>query len=106
MKTEKNLIKINGKVYPLWSQFVNDKSKWIGGILQDFGDSMNTENLTTKITDIELEKNGEDSAFFSVVGEDFACGFDVQYGGVTAGEEGYITFSGYGGHGWRIKGKE
>jgi hypothetical protein len=37
-----------------------------------------------------------------LVGQDFACGFDVKYGGVTGGDPGWITFSGYGGHTWRI----
>ncbi len=106
-----NPININGKFYPLWSQFVNGKSKWIGGILQDFGDSMDRaisgiDSMETKIVDITLTENGDDSAAFSVVGEDFTCMFDVGYGGIIAGEKGYITFSGYGGFEFRIKEKE
>ena len=31
---------INGREYPLWEQFVEKQSKWIGGTLQDFGDLM------------------------------------------------------------------
>ena len=27
---------INGKTYPLWSQFVDKKDEWIGGILEDY----------------------------------------------------------------------
>lgn len=91
---------INGKYYPLWSQFVEKKNKFIGGILEDLDMGMSQK---TEITDITLEANGEDSAFFSVEGKDFGCGFDVSVGGITAGEKGRLTFSGYGGHTWRIK---
>lgn len=57
----------------------------------------------TKITDITLSPNGKDSAFFEVKGKDFGCGFDVHHGGIIPGEEGWLTFSGYGGHTFRIK---
>ena len=110
------MIKVNGKEYPLWSQFVEGKEKWIGGSLEDFRDSMDRafgmldderlEDVLTEIVDIELIPNGDDSAVFQVVGKNFSCGFDVQHGGVTAGEDGWITFSGYGGHKWRIKEKK
>ena len=63
------------------------------------------ESPTTKIIDITLEPNGKDSAFFSVIGENYACGFDVEVGGIIGGKEGWLTFSGYGGHKWRIKKK-
>jgi len=103
---------INGKHYPLWQQFIDKKEEWIGGLLQDFGDSMDRQlfpeaenGITTEITDIRLEPNGEDSAFIFIDGEDFDCGFDVEHGGIIAGDEGWITFSGYGGHKWRIKQK-
>ena len=98
---------INGKEYPLWSQFVEGKEKFIDGVLEDFGDSidiaMGYKGGTTIIKDIMLEPNGDDSAMFNVIGEDFSCGFNVQHGGITDGEKGWITFSGYGGYKWRIK---
>ena len=104
------MIKINGKRYPLWSQFVEQKGKWIGGVLQDFGDSMDKAlglangAMETIITDITLEPNGDDSAFFSVKGEKFGCGFDVGHGRIgDCQEKPWLTFSGYGGHKWRIK---
>ena len=103
---------INGKYYPFWQQFVDKKEMWIGELLQDFGDSMDrslfpdvANGATTTIIDIDLKPNGEDSAYFEVIGKDFSCGSDVQYNGIIAGEEGWITFSGYGGHKWRIKSK-
>lgn len=105
------MITINGKSYPLWSQFVERKGEWIGGTLEDFGDSMDrrlgAKPAATEITDITLKANG-DSAFFSVDGEDFGCGFDVQYGGVSCSpqEPGWVGFSGYMGHSWRIKQRE
>ena len=102
---------VNGKEYPLWSQFVEKQDEWIGGILHEEGDSMDKamglEPMTTAITGIELKANGEDSAFFEVIGEDFSCGFDVRHGGIGGRqEEGWLTFSGYMGHMWRIKKKE
>jgi hypothetical protein len=108
---ENNMIEVNGREYPLWSQFVERKEEWIGGRLEDFGDSFDNlvgmaKAMPTEITDIILKPNGETSAMFSVEGKDFSCGFDVHSGGVVAGAEGWITFSGYGGHVWRIKQKE
>ena len=101
---------INGKVYPLWSQFVEKKEEWIGGLLEDKGDSMDravgVESARTKIVDVQLNPNGEDSAFFEIIGKDFSCGFSTEFGGVVGGEEGWITLSGYGGHSFRIKPRE
>ncbi len=106
---------VNGKVYNLWNQFVDRKAEWIGSILEDPGDAMDAAlglseggPSRTTITDITLEPNGKDSAMFHIVGENFSCGFDVGYGGLGGGnrEEGWINFSGYGGHSFRIKNKE
>lgn len=105
-------MEVNGKFYSLWGQFVERQGEWIGGELEDFGDSIPLsiqagiqfdESMKTVITGITLEPNGETSAMFSIDGKDFDCGFDVRHGGVMAGEEGWITFSGYGGHKFRIK---
>jgi hypothetical protein len=105
------LITVNGRAYPLWSQFVEGKEAWIGGILKDHGDSMDRamgldECPENKITDIVLRENGKDSAFFEVIGEEYSCGFDVKYGGVSGNHghvDGRIYFSGYGGHSWYIQ---
>uniref|UniRef100_A0A6H1ZV88 Uncharacterized protein n=1 Tax=viral metagenome TaxID=1070528 RepID=A0A6H1ZV88_9ZZZZ len=105
------MIEINGKKYPLWSQFAEQKEKWVGGVLEDFGDSMDQRifgseaHARTEITDITLEPNGPGSAMFFVTGNNFSCGFDCGVGGITSGEKGWVTFSGYGGHTWRIKEK-
>jgi hypothetical protein len=93
---------VNGKEYPMWSQFVERKKEWIGGVLVEFDSG---EVHKTKITDITLTPNGEESAKFCVEGEDFGCGFGVEYGGVIGGEAGWVTFEGYQGHTWRIKKK-
>jgi len=96
---------INGRQYPLWSQFVDHKHEYIGGILQEFQNPDEDGNLVeTEITDVILQPNGNDSAYFSVIGKDFSCGFDCQYGGIVSGEEGWITFEGFAEHRWRIKG--
>lgn len=102
-------MEVNGREYPLWSQFVERKDEWIGGALEDFGDPMDRrvgmETMKTEITDISLRPNGEEHAFFEVLGKDFGCGFSCDVGGITGGEEGWMTFNGYGGHTWRIKQK-
>lgn len=90
----------------MWSQFVHRKDEWIGGALEDFGEYSATPKYRTEIVDIKLRPSGDKWAYFEVVGKDFTCGFDVQYGGVVAGEEGYITFSGFHNHTWRIKQKK
>ena len=103
-------MEVNGKTYPIWSQFVEKQDEWIGGTMEDYGDAMDKIvfdgiSMKTIITGIELRPNGDDSAFFEVSGEDFSCGFDVQNGGIIGDEEGWITFRGYAGHQWRIKQK-
>jgi hypothetical protein len=106
------MLTVNGKQYPLWSQFVERKDEWIGGLLHDEGDAIDKMLCDpvgpTIITDIKLEPNGADSAYFLVDGEDYSCGFDVRYGGVIGGAKGkdWISFSGYGGHTWHIKQRE
>jgi hypothetical protein len=91
---------VNGRGYPLWSQFVERAEEFIGCTLEDFDMGM---RASTKVTGITLGPNGEDSAHFMIDGEDFSCGFDVRHGGVIGGEDGYLTFSGYGGHEFRVK---
>lgn len=102
-------MEINDREYPLWSQFVERQQEWVGGILEDYGDSMDIalgcKPMTTKITGITLEPNGDDSAFFAVAGEDFTCGFDTKHGGISGSqdnEKDWLTFSGYMNHRWRI----
>src|SRR5437870_2251459 len=104
------MLEVNGKQYPLWSQFVEKKEQWIGGKLRDSGDSMDRAvglgTLETEIIDVTLKPNGDDSAFFSVHGKDFTCGFDVQYGGISGSQrKGWLEFHGYGGHTWWIQEK-
>jgi len=100
---------INGKVYPMWSQLVAKKNEFIGGILEDSGDSLDrrlgAKPMQTIITDVVLRANGKDSAWFEFTGLLFSCGFDVHHGGISKGESGWLTFSGYGGHSWRVKTK-
>jgi len=102
---------VNGKFYPLWEQFVEQSSEWEGGILTDYLDNfekrLGLECLQTTIKRIELVPNGESSAMFNVVGEDFTCGFDVRYGGLSPYGVGMgITFEGYGSHEFHIQKKE
>ncbi len=101
------MIKINNKIYPFWGQFIEKKEEWIGGILEEIQDSFPNMipdgGVQTKIIDITLTPNGKEHAFFTVCGEDFNCGFCTSVGGIGPGDEGWLTFYGYGGHKWRIK---
>lgn len=97
---------VNGKNYPMWGQFIDIKHNLIGGILKHLSDShprIAEEEHSTVITDITLEPNGKESAMFTIVGKDFSEGCDVQYLGVTGGEPGWVTFSGWNGHLFAIK---
>jgi len=80
---------INGKTYPMWNGFIDNKSKWIGGILTEIDLD---ETTSTRITDITLEPNGNDSAYFAIIGEDFSCGFDVQYGAIRVEKPNVLQF--------------
>ena len=84
---------------------MNEKGRYIGGVLEELEDLGGTIKNSTEITNIALIQNGEDSAFFRVEGKDFNCGLDVQYGGLTSGKKGWITVSGFGSHIWRFKEK-
>lgn len=100
-------MKTNNKNHPIWNQFVVKQKKWVGGILQDYSDC--TDNIlglnpiSTKIKKIDLKSNKDNTTMFIVGGDDFDCGFDVRYGKIINGENGWITFNGYNNHIWRIK---
>lgn len=103
------MIAVNGREYPLWSQFVENKEKFLGQDLEEIPSDFDKNILglkeiaITPIKDIVLKENGENSAFFKVIGEDFSSGFDVKVGGIIPGDKGFITFSGYGDHVFRIR---
>jgi hypothetical protein len=75
-----NLTEINGKVYPMWQQFVDKKSEWVGGSLINVDKIMGSAE--TVITDVRLVPNGKESAMIEFVGEDFTCSCDVRYCGI------------------------
>ena len=92
---------INGKRYPMWEQFVEKKKEWIGGTLEDSGDSIDQTlfgglKARTEIVDIVLKENGKESAWFEVVGKDFSCGGDVGHLGIIDIKEPWLGFHGYG----------
>ncbi|MFH1969210.1 MAG: hypothetical protein ABIJ53_02700 [Verrucomicrobiota bacterium] len=90
----------------IWEQFVESKKEWIGGTLTDFGDGDPFVDQSfypdkTEIMDIELTNN---ETFFRVVGKEWGCGFNVEYGGIydSPAVPDTIRFQGYGGHVWQI----
>ena len=98
---EKPPIKVNGKAYPMWSQFVHGKDRWIGGTMEDY---QGGGFYVTEIVDIRLEANGPESAMIIFVGKDFECGGDVQYVGIVANYDNdkALLLGGYAGHRWKI----
>jgi hypothetical protein len=90
---------VNGRHYPMWSQFVEKKSEWIGGKLHE------TDNIAgtceTTITDIKLEPNGDDSAMFIIKGKDFDATCDVRFLGIAGKGNGLILHTQFG-TSWRI----
>ena len=86
----------------MWDQFVQEKEKWIGGVIEEYASAF-TPGATTEITDITIEKNG-DSYMFIVHGKDFNEAFDVGHGGIGGPQsEGWIGFSCMYHPGFRIK---
>jgi hypothetical protein len=80
------MIIIDGKSYPLWSKFVEDKT-WVGGTLEELPDSF-CDGASTEITDISLAKSshsGSDLPFVTIHGKNFNVCFRVDTGGVTGG---------------------
>jgi len=96
---------------PIWQQLVEAQQGWLGGDIEDLGDSMDrqlaeegTFPIQGKIAGMEYRKNGENSMYFEVSAEEgWGCGGDTQFLGIAGGEKGWLTLSGYGGHTWRIK---
>ena len=85
---------VNGREYPMWSQFIENKEEYIGQEVQNIDMGMTASMI---VTDIRLEPNGDDSAKFVIEGDidgDIDTWFtDVHYIGIGAGEDGWITFS-------------
>lgn len=108
------------KRYQLWSQFVDRKDEWIGGMLHEMQQSFPKLEMhdtlpssqskaakETEIVDIRLEPNGDDSAMFIIDGKDYSCGFDVHHGGIHVAngkdDDSWLVFSGYGDHIFKIR---
>ena len=94
----------------MWRDFVKKKNQFIGRTLTDYGDSMDRslgcKPKSTVITDINLNPNGDDSMFFSIVGKDFTCGFDVSCGGLSClSTKDALKFVGYNNHNFEIQHK-
>lgn len=75
------MLEVNGKTYPMWSQFVEKKEKWVGGEMFSV-DNMLGPAPPTRIIDVDLIPNGDDSAMICFRGEDYDCTSDVQYCGI------------------------
>ncbi len=89
---------------------VENKNNYIGWTLIDSGDIIDrglglvNKPLTNKVIDVEFSLNKDKtSAFFSIVGNKFTCGFDVEHGGIRKQiNENELEFYGYAGHSFLI----
>lgn len=81
---------INGKFYPMWSQFVDKKENFIGREMIETDNLMGAKQPTL-ITDVTLEPNGIDSAMISFHGQHYSFGVDVKHLGIGAKD----TYPGY-----------
>jgi len=96
----------------MWQHLIDQKEKWIGGKLLDYGDSMDRcmfpdeIPMTTEIVDFIL-----DDEYFFVVGKDFRSGgLRSVVGIMTHGSfpipQGGIAIFGYGSHEFHIVPRE
>ena len=90
---------INGKVYPMWSQFCGPNTKWVGGLIydHDMGDC-----IKKPLKEIRLEPNGNESAMLVFdIGESDPWFSDVKAIGRIEGKGpngGLLLGRTYGGH--------
>lgn len=91
----------------MWQDIVDQKERWIGGKLIDYGDHMDRVIFAKngKFTPMETTITGFNltEKWFGVVGEDFECGGlrDI-VGLVNVKVQNGLAFVGYGGHRWDI----
>ena len=58
---------INGKTYPLWQQFVDKKSEWINGTLEDFPDRIDRMLGARKSEKTLIEENFGSNVMFNIL---------------------------------------
>lgn len=99
-------IVINGKVYPMWQSIVEQKDRFIGGIIVEHAGFM-TDEVSTKITDIRLFGENE-STFIAVDGEEWGMVADVDCTGISGAEPGvlHIRMTFAGGDSWTLHPKD
>jgi hypothetical protein len=86
----------------IWARMAERSDEWVGGTLIDCDNDPLVDTpeggFRTRITGLTWKPNG-DSMYFTVEGEDFSCGADRRWLGVSASAYGDgFRFSGYGGH--------
>lgn len=93
-------MQVNEKEYQLWSQFVEKKNDFIGGILESPARHSNN-TITTIITDITLSKSCYDSYIFTIEGRGFSSFLNTAQGKIVNKEPGWTIF--YDGQGGECK---
>lgn len=90
----------------MWKELVDQEKEWIGGVLIDYGDSIDRNlGATPQQTTIIGFKLTDD--WFEVKEEKFCCGGNRRFLGLSPNQNGNgITISGYGDHEFKIIKKE
>ena len=97
-ETSEAPVLVNGKEYPMWNSLVEQKEKFIGGIMVEHDIC---GEFKTVIKDIRLEPNGEESAMIWVDGEEWSMSCDVKCGGIGA-HNGALSISASFGGTWEL----
>lgn len=85
---------LNPEEIELALELTTNKADWIGGKIIDRDMGM---ELISKITDITMKRNGDDSYYITVKSskDQGDCGTDLSYGSVIKNEDGSITITRY-----------
>lgn len=75
----------NGKSAPILQVYVNNKSQYTGGILED------NNGKKTTISDIKLEEK-DSTLIFTVVGKEFSMSFNLNNGAILKEDESVSVF--------------
>lgn len=85
----------------MWQDLIDQKDKWIGGKIIDYGDSMDKLLMGDKYKPMETEIVDFDLTDETIefIGVDFPVKYNREYIGLSSIRvEGGLAFSGYGGH--------
>ena len=95
---------INNVFYTELGKLIDNEHKFIGGVLEDWGDKLlrNQQPVRTKIIEMTLVPDIK-GAYFEVRGKSFKCGFNTYHGKLDKINDGWLEFSEVLDHRFRIQ---